>query len=211
MLRVSFVVLTLLFGYLLGSIPFGAIAGWAGGIKVQRHGSGNIGATNVLRVLGKKFGYAVFVADTAKGFLAVVGAAYFFRRFGASPEQVELVALFAGVACILGHAFPIWLNFQGGKGVATSAGAVLGLMPVAAMSAALLWIVVFKTTRYVSIASIVAALAVPAIVIAYLLIHHRTPAGMLGFSTTMASVLVWRHRSNIHRLLNGTEPRFARK
>ncbi len=113
--------------------------------------------------------------------------------------------------CVVGHTFPIWLGFKGGKGVATSAGAIFGLMPLAAVIIFLVWVVVFEITRYVSVASLVAASALPATVA--LLIHWEMVDGvaLLYFSTVLAILVVWRHRSNFSRLLKGTEQRFTRK
>ena len=147
--------------YLLGSFPSGFIAGWIAGVDIRRHGSGNIGATNVLRLLGKKYGYAVFFFDALKGFLAVRLAIFFAEHFGTARMYSDWFGIVAGLACVLGHAFPVWLKFKGGKGVATSAGVMLGLAPIATIIAVIVWIAVFETTRYVSVASVTAAIALP--------------------------------------------------
>lgn len=193
--------------YLLGSIPFGYIAGRLSGIDVREHGSGNIGATNVLRILGKPWGFAVFFADVCKGFLAVRLA---FVIVAAQPDlqsHADFYAILAAASCVTGHSFPIWLKFKGGKGVATSAGALFGVVPIATISIFLVWLVVFFLTRYVSVASILAALALP-IVVAMLKGTHGS--AVFYFSVAMTALVVWRHRSNISRLLNGTEQRFTR-
>jgi glycerol-3-phosphate acyltransferase PlsY len=200
-----------LLGYFCGSVPCGLLAGRAAGIDIRQHGSGNIGATNVLRVLGKKYGYAVFAADVFKGWIGVHVSAVLARRFGLLDNEVQLVAVAAAVTCILGHSFPVWLGFKGGKGVATSAGAVLGLMPLAAIIIALFWLVVFKATRYVSVASIVAAAILPLFIVMLQRFQNRSGSAVLWFTIVMAAVVIWRHRSNIQRLAAGTEPRFARK
>ncbi|MEP7072166.1 MAG: glycerol-3-phosphate 1-O-acyltransferase PlsY [Verrucomicrobiota bacterium] len=197
-------------GYFLGSCPNGYLIGRARGVDIRLFGSGNIGATNVLRVLGKKWGYLVFFLDTLKGFLAVRAASGL--AFITPPiSQPEIVGIVAGLACILGHTFPVWLRFRGGKGVATSAGVLLGLMPIAVISVFFVWLVLFKITRYVSIASIVAAAALPLFVALYLRLHALTGTTLLPFSILIAGVVIWRHRSNIGRLLQGEEERFGNK
>jgi len=197
--------------YLLGSIPSGYLAGRLSGIDVRQHGSGNIGATNVLRVLGKKWGYGVFLADALKGFVAVRLAAWAVGRTPGAHEYAEFFAILAAAACVAGHSFPVWLGFRGGKGVATSAGALFGIMPVAIILIFLLWAAVFWTTRYVSLASIAAAAALPFVVAVMMRLNYTQGIVLFYFSLAMAALVVWRHRSNISRLLNGTEQRFARK
>ena len=197
--------------YLLGSLPSGYLAGRLSGVDVRKHGSGNIGATNVLRVLGKGWGFAVFFADALKGFVAVRLAIYLASQTTAAAQYVEFYAIVAAAACVAGHSFPIWLRFKGGKGVATSAGSLAGVTPISALTIFLVWLVVFTVTRYVSLASIVAATALP-IVVGILVVMKQTQGTVLiYFSIVMTALVVWRHRSNISRLLNGTEPRFARK
>ena len=147
--------------YLLGSIPFGYIAGKIRGIDIREIGSGNIGATNVMRVLGKRYGYSVFVLDFLKGFGAVkisMSIATDARPDWGSPE---IFGILAAIASVIGHSFPLWLKFRGGKGVATAVGALFGLMPIAALIAIIIWISIFWFTRYVSLASVVAAVALP--------------------------------------------------
>lgn len=197
-------------GYLLGSCPNGYLIGRARGIDIRRHGSGNIGATNALRVLGKKWGYLVFFLDALKGFLAV-RITFHLADIVPGLRQPEIVGIIAAVACILGHTFPVWLWFRGGKGVATSAGVLLGLMPIAVVSVFIVWVMLFKLTRYVSIASIAAAAALPFFVALYLQIQALRGFSLLPFSILIAAVVVWRHRSNIQRLMNGKEQRFGEK
>lgn len=198
-------------GYLLGSCPNGFLVSRARGVDIREHGSGNIGATNVLRVLGKKWGYLVFALDCLKGFLAVRLAFAFVSIGGPWAAQREIIGIVAGVACILGHTFPVWLRFRGGKGVATSAGVLLGLMPIAMLSVLAVWIVLFQLTRYVSLASIGAAVALPIFVFLFLQIKLLTGVSLLPFSILIAGVVIWRHRSNIQRLLQGKENRFGQK
>ena len=194
-----------LVAYLLGSIPFGFIAGLIAGVDVREHGSGNIGATNTLRVLGKKYGYAVFVADTLKGFLAV-RIALWLAQF--DPSTSYFIGILAAFFVVVGHSFPIWLRLHGGKGVAAAAGACLGLLPVATFIAVIVWLAIFFLFRFVSLASIVAAIALP--ISAWLLGNVADPI-LLGFSGLIAALIILRHRSNIVRLLQGSEARFDRK
>lgn len=208
-----------LIGYFLGSIPCGLLIARARGIDIRQHGSGNIGATNVLRTLGKKWGILVFVLDALKGVAAVLlaerlfcaGAASLAGQGGAgvgaacfSPAHLGIVA---ALACVLGHNFPVWLKFKGGKGVATTAGVLIGLMPLAAAVAFSTWLVVFYTTRYVSVASIVAAIAIPVTV----WLVQKQPDALFAFSVLVAALAIWRHRPNIQRLLAGTESHFEKK
>ena len=198
-------------GYLLGSCPNGFLVSRARGVDIRKHGSGNIGATNVLRVLGKKWGYLVFALDALKGFAAVRLAFAIALAFASGTTQREMVGIAGGLACILGHTFPVWLRFRGGKGVATSAGVLLGLMPIAVISVFAVWLLLFQVTRYVSVASIGAAAALPLFVILYLRLEMLTGASLLPFSILIASVVIWRHRSNIRRLWNKEEQRFGQQ
>ena len=134
-------------------------------MDIRQHGSGNIGATNVLRVLGKRWGYLVFALDALKGFAAVRLAFAVALALAPDTTQREIIGIAGGLACILGHTFPVWLRFRGGKGVATSAGVLLGLMPLAVVSVFIVWLVLFQVTRYVSVASIGAAAALPVFVL----------------------------------------------
>lgn len=222
-------------GYLLGSIPAGYLVGRAHGIDIREHGSGNIGATNVLRVLGKKPGIFVFVCDALKGGLAVfIGRSLIFRDFFAKPiaalgreqtmsmfgryplaeewiwHMISIGGVVAALACILGHNFPVWLKFRGGKGIATTAGVLLGLMPLAVAVAGAIWAAVFFTLRYVSVASLSAAAALP-IAVGFLWRAGRADGSIFVFSLVAAALAFWRHRSNIQRLISGTEPRFTKK
>jgi glycerol-3-phosphate acyltransferase PlsY len=198
-------------GYLFGSFPAGYFAGRIAGVDVRSVGSGNIGATNVLRVLGKPWGYTVFFLDAFKGFAAVRLSFFLAEHLTFARPDAVYFAILAAVMCVVGHTFPIWLRFKGGKGVATSAGAIFGLMPLVAVIIFLVWAVVFEITRYVSLASLIAASSLPATVA--LLIHWKIieGAGLLYFSTVLTILVLWRHRSNFSRLLNGTEQRFTRK
>ncbi|HVM46992.1 MAG TPA: glycerol-3-phosphate 1-O-acyltransferase PlsY, partial [Candidatus Acidoferrum sp.] len=156
--------LMLLTAYLLGSIPTGFVVARAKGVDIRTVGSGNIGATNVFRILGKTAGALVLLADAAKGWLAVFVADRFFAGWGspgAGPARLEWFSIGAGIAAILGHNYTCWLRFKGGKGVATSAGVLVALVPLALLVGLGIWIVIFAATRYVSLASISASLALP--------------------------------------------------
>lgn len=197
--------------YLLGSIPFGYLAGRLGGIDVRQAGSGNIGATNVVRVLGKGYGYPVFALDVLKGFAAVTIS--MLMAPGRPPEwnSPEIFGILAAVSSVLGHSYPPWLKFKGGKGVATSAGALLALTPIATLIGVAIWIIVFWLTRYVSLASITAAVVLP-IVILVVRSQDQNKGKPLAYSSAcVAAVIIWRHRSNLCRLIRGTEPRFTRR
>lgn len=207
----SLVIACCFLGYLFGSFPAGYFAGRLAGIDVRALGSGNIGATNVLRVLGKKWGYPVFVIDIAKGFAAARVAFVLVKYWPEAKPYVEYIAILGAMMSVVGHAFPVWLRFKGGKGVATSAGALIGLMPLAVPVVFLIWLVVFETTRYVSLASIIAAIALP--IIAGLLARWKfvDTRALIYFSLMIMVLVLWRHRSNFSRLLKGTEQRFTRK
>ena len=198
-------------GYLFGSFPAGYIAGRMAGVDVRTLGSGNIGATNVLRVLGKRWGYTVFFIDAFKGFAAVRLAFFLVKGLPAAQPYAEYFAILTAVMCIVGHTFPVWLGFKGGKGVATSAGALFGLMPLVVPFVVLIWVVAFETTRYVSVASIVAAISLPIVVGLSLRWKFLEGPAFLYFSILIGLLVLWSHRSNFSRLLNGTEQRFTRK
>jgi glycerol-3-phosphate acyltransferase PlsY len=198
-------------GYLFGSFPAGYIAGRMAGVDVRSLGSGNIGATNVLRVLGKKWGYAVFFVDAFKGFAAVRLTIFLLKNLVWAQPYTEYFAILAAVMCIIGHTFPVWLRFKGGKGVATSAGALFGLMPLAVPFIILVWVIIFEITRYVSVASIVASISLPIVVGLFLRWKFLEGTALFYFSILIALLVLWRHRSNFSRLLNGTEQRFSRK
>jgi glycerol-3-phosphate acyltransferase PlsY len=192
--------------FFLGSIPTGYLVARTRGIDIRQHGSGNIGATNVLRTLGKPLGIFVFVIDALKGFAAV-----WLTQFLAAAPLPEWLPVAAAVAAIVGHNYTPWLGFRGGKGIATSAGVLLALMPWAVLAIAVVWFVVFSAKRYVSLASMSAAAALP---IAVALLWQFGVGGNLSlliFALLISALAIWRHRSNIQRLRDGTEPRIERK
>jgi acyl phosphate:glycerol-3-phosphate acyltransferase len=188
--------LLVIFSYLLGSVPSGLIIGKLSGLDVRKAGSGNIGATNVARLLGKTGGLLTLVGDTAKGFIPVLVV----QQMGFSHPVTALV----GVAAFLGHLYPIFLKFKGGKGVATSFGVLLGLAPLATMILLVVFAAVAFTTRIVSLSSMVTAVAAPLVL--WLFYYSPTYVIVTAF---MAVMIVFRHYANIQRLLNGTEPRFG--
>jgi len=197
--------------YLLGSIPFGYLAGRMAGIDIRNCGSGNVGATNVIRTLGKGYGYPVFALDFLKGFGAVKISILIATRMQSEWNPPEMFGIVAAISSVLGHSFPLWLRFKGGKGVATSGGALFGLAPVAALVGVAIWIVTFWLTRYVSVASIVAAAALPFVILITTWLSRTTGKLLFYSSLCLAAVVIWRHRSNLSRLIHGTEPRFNRK
>jgi glycerol-3-phosphate acyltransferase PlsY len=193
----------ILLGYVIGATPFGFLAGKIKGIDIRQHGSGNIGATNVLRTLGKPVGITVLVLDIAKGVLPVVISMLLSRH-----TEVHIAT---AIATIIGHNFTFWLKFKGGKGIATTSGSMLPLIPIPLVVAIVTWIVLVKTTRYVSLGSIAAALIIPLTAFLQAIISGTWNWPILIFSLVLSFLAVWRHRSNIKRLLNGEESRFQKK
>jgi glycerol-3-phosphate acyltransferase PlsY len=191
--------LALALAYLLGSIPFALIAGKLHGVDLREAGSGNLGATNVFRTLGRTAGVAVMMLDIAKGAAAVLVAVALTNN----PWPLAAAAL-----AILGHVFPVWTHFKGGKGVAVGAGAMIGLVPSASGVLLVLWILLVVFTRYVSVASIVAALA--AAPLAYV---FGAPWSYVVFIALAGVFVIYKHRENIVRLVHGDESRiqFGRK
>lgn len=197
-------ILTALAAYFLGSVPTGFLVARAKGVDIRGVGSGNIGATNAFRVLGKGLGLLVLLLDFAKGLLACLGV----PPLMATMTDVELgghaivLGLVAAVGSVLGHNFTVWLRFKGGKGVATSAGALAALTPLALAIGLVVWSVLLGLTRYVSLGSIGAAMAVP------IATWFTTRSGLLtGATSVLGALVILRHRTNIGRLLNGTENR----
>jgi glycerol-3-phosphate acyltransferase PlsY len=210
--------LWLLGAYLLGAVPFGLLIGRVRGVDIRAHGSGNLGATNVGRVLGKPWGIGCFVLDLCKGLGPVLAYHLSAAGPGFAAGQAWLAALAwlaVGVAAVLGHIFPVWLKFKGGKGVATSLGALLGYYPVLtvpALIAAVIWLVVTKATAYVGLASVVAAVAMPVLAVAFGLAVGRDPGEVAvygGVCALLAALVVVRHRGNLARLRAGTEAKVA--
>jgi glycerol-3-phosphate acyltransferase PlsY len=193
-------------GYLLGSVPTGYLVAKARGVDIRQVGSGNIGATNALRVLGKPLGILVLLVDALKGALACGGLPRLAAVWGATVPAADPsgLAITAGVAAILGHNYTCWLGFRGGKGIATSAGVLLVLMPWVVLVVFGVWVLAFAVGRWVSLASICAALALPLVIWGF---GHRPL--ILGLGAFLSALALYRHRANIQRLWAGTESRFG--
>ena len=191
--------------YLLGAIPNGLLLCRLKGVDIRTRGSGNIGATNVFRSVSKPLGILTFVGDALKGFVP----AYAFPILGkylTGTFQGSEIGILCGVAAIAGHNWPVYLKFKGGKGIATSAGVLLGIAPAAVGIGLLSWIVLFVASRYVSIASIGASIVVP--VVSWTM-YSRKGLLLPIVLTILGLLAVWRHKSNIERLIDGTEHRFS--
>jgi glycerol-3-phosphate acyltransferase PlsY len=200
--------LALVIGYLLGSIPFGVLLTRASGAgDLRQIGSGNIGATNVLRTGRKDLALATLLLDSLKAGLAALAFTLVAGREA---------GFIAGAAAFVGHCYPVWLNFKGGKGIATSAGVLIALMPFAVILLIAVFLAVFLITRYVSVASVVSSAALPMLTLWGSWHHGRLQDGtwnkpLFVFSVIIAVLAIWKHRSNLKRLLEGTEHRFERK
>ncbi len=232
----------LIVAYLIGSIPFGLLLARTKGIDIRRHGSGNIGATNVWRVLGRRLGLLCFALDVLKGLAPAVAAGLWLGTIPdvSAPTERVLMWLSAPAACMLGHIFPVWLGFKGGKGVATGLGAMLGVFPVltlAGVGALGVWLLSVRLTRMVGISSAFAAMSLPILVA----VQAAMPIGWyealgaatgpttdsqlvnasgsstswamlwpyLAVTVPLAAAVLWRHRANIRRTLDGTENRIG--
>jgi len=193
----------LLYSYLLGSIPFGVIVGRARGVDIRQHGSGNIGATNVLRVLGPGPAALVFAGDVTKGLVPVLVGQALLRSW--AVPRADLWVLAVALAPILGHTFSVFLRFRGGRAVATTLGALLGMSWLAGVIGLCIWIVVVGLTRYISLASIIASPFVPV----YLALSGNRLAWCV-FWAAIAALIIARHIPNIGRLLEGTEPKIGK-
>jgi len=208
--------------YLLGSIPFGLILARAQGVDLRSVGSGNIGATNVSRALGKKWGYVCSVLDICKGLLPMLLTLWLIRprMMGADAKEIPFITLWLGVGCaaILGHIFPIYVRFRGGKGVATSFGVALGLWPyftICALIVLVIWISIVLKSRYVSLASITASMAFPILLILFIVLRETWRFSRLWPLVLIAMLIpcavLIRHRENIDRLRQGTENKIEQR
>jgi glycerol-3-phosphate acyltransferase PlsY len=197
--------------YLVASTPVGVLIAAAKGVNLRQHGSGNVGATNVGRVVGRKWGYVCFLLDVAKGLLPVLAAGLYVRGDGVLTGAEQAAWLLTALGAVLGHVLSFWLGFRGGKGVATSLGVVLGFWPyftVPGLAAFAVWILVTLRWRYVSLGSVVAALAFPVFFAVAVLVRGWPLMQMLPFAAlalAVAALIVIRHRSNVRRLLAHTE------
>lgn len=190
--------------YLLGSIPFGLLIGKLRGIDIRQVGSCNIGATNVMRSVGKGWGILTLLLDALKGYIPAATFPLLLMQLGLLADQPAWLKIACGCAAILGHNFPVFLRFKGGKGVATSAGVLLGIAPLALLIGLGAFALVFGLSRFVSLGSITAAIVVPAS--GFLLYEGRLTPIVL---TILGALAIWRHKANIRRLLNGTENRIV--
>jgi glycerol-3-phosphate acyltransferase PlsY len=202
--------------YLLGAMPTGFLVGLARGVDVRRVGSGNTGATNVFRTVGKPWGVFTLIVDALKGFVPAYLFPILAARSGWLTGSAEVVpgsslqnlGLVCAAFAIAGHNWPVYLRFKGGKGVATSAGALLGLAPVTALIGFAAWLIVFAISRYVSLASMLAALV---ICITSWIVYYQESMALPIVFTVLCGVLIWRHRSNIQRLLQGKENKMGKR
>jgi glycerol-3-phosphate acyltransferase PlsY len=200
-------ILVVVIAYLLGSIPTGFLVARTRGVDIRTVGSGNIGATNVFRILGKPAGIFVLLADAAKGWLAVFliakwVAGWFYPTAG--PLAIEWFRLCAGIAAILGHNYTCWLHFKGGKGIATSAGVLVALVWLPLLIILGVWILVFAASRYVSLASICASFVLP-----FAAWFTGEKLATILVTAALAALAIYKHKSNIQRLLKGTEHRIG--
>ena len=213
--------------YAVGAVPFGLLLGKLRGVDIRRHGSGNIGATNLLRVCGRRVGYVGFALDVLKGTVPVVVAGAVMGVGGSAAARsgdVETGALWAwigvGAATMVGHIFPVYLRFKGGKGVATGLGLFLGFWPwttLPAIGALVVWIAVARTTRFVSVASMSAAVALPVLVVVGQAAGYPSVEGgalasgwpFVAVTTVLGALVVVKHRGNIRRLRAGTESKIG--
>jgi len=200
-------IIVALAAYLLGSIPTGFLVARAKGIDIQKVGSGNIGATNSMRVLGKPAGIFVLVMDLLKGFAAVAWLTVLVLKiFNGTTTDLETLKIVAGIFVVLGHNYPCWLKFKGGKGIATTAGVYLALAPLALGIALVVFILTVLLTRFVSLGSIVAAVALP---IAVWFTRDNLTLRMMTIA--LGAMAIFKHRKNMQRIMAGTENRLGKK
>jgi glycerol-3-phosphate acyltransferase PlsY len=220
-----------LIAFLLGSIPFGLIIARMKGIDIRQHGSGNIGATNVLRIVGKKYGITCLFLDLLKGLIPTILAISLIRFTGMkNPMALDVLENHAGIfpmltaqvfqvitglCAILGHNYSPWVGFKGGKGIATSAGVLIAMMPAAIVILLVVWLLVFFISKYVSLASVIAALTLPVLTLWGSWFHGKIQDGtwnkpLFIFSIIIAALATWKHRSNFKRVREGTEHRFGK-
>lgn len=204
-------ILIFLCSYLIGSIPWGFLIGRLYGVDIRKVGSGNIGATNVTRSLGKLPGRICFFLDLLKGFLPVLAVSMMLKQqYFEDPEQ--LGQIIAAASAVLGHMFSVFMKFRGGKGISTIFGVLLGFSPWSFLAAGIVWVLVFLISRYVSMASIAACAVLPVAATLFTMTEvYYHSIWVLAFLYLLSILAVIRHSANIRRLINGTENRFERK
>ena len=202
-----------LVSYLIGAIPWGYLIGKRHGVDIRKLGSKNVGATNVTRVVGKWSGRLCFLLDFLKGFIPVL-VVTILREKDIISDEYQIIQIVAALSTVLGHMFPVYLWFRGGKGISTAGGAILALAPYSFAIAGIVWVMIYLLSRYVSLASIAAATVMPicATLINWLKpdLYPRSPY-VLGFLYFLSVMAILKHSGNIKRLLNGTENRFEKK
>ncbi|MBE2290222.1 MAG: glycerol-3-phosphate 1-O-acyltransferase PlsY [Chitinophagaceae bacterium] len=202
----------IIIAYLLGSIPSAVwVSKFVYGIDIREHGSGNAGATNTFRILGTKAGSGVMIADMMKGFIAVKLS--IFSSYAWTSEPFVNLQIFLGLAAVLGHIFPIWAEFRGGKGIATLFGMILSIHPIVAVSLVLVFVMMLLLTRYVSLSSIAASIAFPVLIL-FIFNAQAQELSYRLFAIATAFLVVLTHHKNISRLISGNEskvPIFRRK
>ena len=192
--------------YIIGSIPFGYLIARARGINIQKHGSGSIGATNVSRVLGGRWGKLCFLLDFSKGLMSI----FFYQLYNPQGKLIHLLLIV--VLLIIGHCFSVFLKFSGGKGVAVGAGALVMLTPISFITCLLFWLVIYKTTKIVAVASILTAVLLPCLSIVYSSCELELGADkFFGFYLFIAFFIIFTHRKNLRRLLDKEEFKFGDK
>jgi len=203
----------ILLSYLLGAVPFGLVIAGLSGIKdIRKLGSGNIGATNVWRIAGAKVALWVFVFDIGKGVAAVLMARFAYNQFGISIMSIELFLAICGMAAVIGHVFPIYLKFKGGKGVNTALGVVATLLPMQTAISFGAFVLTLILSRYVSLGSIAAAITLCGVLLAQkFAFNHPVSDTYLGMALILGILVIFAHRKNIVRIISGSENRFSLK
>ncbi len=209
----------IILAYFLGAIPFALIIGLVNGSDIRLHGSGNVGATNCGRVVGKKWGFLCFFLDVCKGFLPVFLAGHFCQLIGADTltTQQAILWLLVGIMTVLGHVFPIYLKFKGGKGVATSTGMLLGFYPLLTIPVAIvfvIWIILTAIWKMIGLSSSVVAILLPLVFLGFLKYKKLDFSANLPFismTLIIGALVLYMHRSNIGRIIAGTEPKLGSK
>lgn len=201
----------IIISYLIGGIPFGYLIAVAKGIDIRTQGSGNIGATNVGRVLGKKYGLIIFILDMLKGFIAVFLIPMLISdiKFPTTPDN--LLVILCGFCAVLGHAFPVYLKFKGGKAVATSFGVFIWLVPISIAIAFGVWLLTVIVTRYVSLGSMIGSMALTVAIVVVVNSPFGDNVYLTAMSVAVAILIIARHTSNIQRIIAGTEKKVFSK